>query len=241
MRLRPLAVTSFLSISLLACGGGTAPVQAQYQPQITNATDSFGFQLTGVSNGDGSLSYTWRNTGAAASIDRSSAITSGTKSRRIPTTRPKRRFTSCRWISAKPCGVLVIPSLASSPRRIRPGPGERTRGAGRLKGSAPPPGRGPPPTRPCEPRRSPPGPRPVQSMPIYLRPRWVLEPSCRSGPLRHGARRDGHSAPRHRSLRDQLRQPGGRGSITPRVSPTPYEPNSFTHFNDSYRIRTGAA
>ncbi len=78
MRLRPLAVTSFLSISLLACGGSSAPIQAQYQPQITNTTDSFGFQLTGVSNGDGSLSYTWHNTGTTASIDRSSAITNGT-------------------------------------------------------------------------------------------------------------------------------------------------------------------
>ncbi len=63
--------------SLLACGGSSAPVQPQYQPQITNATDSFGFQLTGVNNGDGTLSYTWRNTGAGATIDRSSAISGG--------------------------------------------------------------------------------------------------------------------------------------------------------------------
>ena len=69
--------TVILLALLLACGGGSPPVQPQYQPQITNATDSFGFQLTGVQGGDGSLSYTWRNSGTGASIDRSSSISGG--------------------------------------------------------------------------------------------------------------------------------------------------------------------
>ncbi len=72
------AVATLLAAILVACGGGSTPIQSQYQPQIVNQTDSFAFQLTGVSNGDGTLSYTWQNTGAAASIDRSSSISSGT-------------------------------------------------------------------------------------------------------------------------------------------------------------------
>ncbi len=81
MRTNPtrLAAASLLALAL-ACGSdsGSSPVQAQYQPQIANLTDSFAFQLTGVSNGDGALSYTWHNTGTMASVDRSSAITAGT-------------------------------------------------------------------------------------------------------------------------------------------------------------------
>ncbi len=78
MRSFVVAISTLGLISVLACGGSSAPVQSQYQPQITNATDSFAFQLTGVTNGDGTLSYSWNNTGTAASIDRSSSITSGT-------------------------------------------------------------------------------------------------------------------------------------------------------------------
>jgi len=78
--MRHLALASALALSTAACGGssGSSPIQPQYQPQITNITDSFQFQLTGVTDGDGSLSYTWQNTGTMASVDRSSALTGGT-------------------------------------------------------------------------------------------------------------------------------------------------------------------
>ena len=78
MRLFTVSIASLVALSLAGCGSGSSPVQAQYQPQITNLTDSFGFQLTGVTNGDGSLSYSWQNTGTSASVDRSSNISSGT-------------------------------------------------------------------------------------------------------------------------------------------------------------------
>ncbi len=78
MRLFTVGIASFVALSLAGCGGGSSPVQAQYQPQVTNLTDSFGFQLTGVTNGDGSLSYSWQNTGTSASIDRSSSVSNGT-------------------------------------------------------------------------------------------------------------------------------------------------------------------
>ncbi|WP_242333186.1 MULTISPECIES: hypothetical protein [unclassified Anaeromyxobacter] len=80
LRLPSVALATILAVSLAACGGsdsGSAPVQPQYQPQITNVADSFGFQLTGVANGDGTLSYTWHNTGTMASVDRSSAVSAG--------------------------------------------------------------------------------------------------------------------------------------------------------------------
>jgi hypothetical protein len=80
LRLPSVALASLLVLSLAACGSdsGSDPVQAQYEPQIVNLTDSFAFQLTDVANGDGTLSYTWHNTGTRASVDRSSALTGGT-------------------------------------------------------------------------------------------------------------------------------------------------------------------
>ena len=78
MRRFVLAVVSTAAISIAACGGdGSAPLQPQYQPEIVNVTDSFAFQLTGVTNSHGTLSYTWHNTGTMASIDRSSSISAG--------------------------------------------------------------------------------------------------------------------------------------------------------------------
>lgn len=66
-----------LLLGAVACGGND-PINPKYQPQIVNLTDSFSFQLTGVQNGDGSLPYTWQNTGTRATVDRSSSITAGT-------------------------------------------------------------------------------------------------------------------------------------------------------------------
>ena len=77
----PLVAVSLLGFAL-ACGGGggTAPIQPAYQPQIVNLTDSFSLQLTGVTDGSGQLVYGWNNTGTKASINRSCAITAGTVS-----------------------------------------------------------------------------------------------------------------------------------------------------------------
>lgn len=78
MRLFAAAMFSIATISITACGGGgSSPVQPQYHPEISNLTDSFSFQLTGVTNGSGTLSYTWQNTGTTALVDRSSSISAG--------------------------------------------------------------------------------------------------------------------------------------------------------------------
>ena len=66
-------------LAAVACGQAASdPLQPAYQPQVTNVTDSFALQLTGVQNGSASLAYTWRNTGTAATVDRSCAISGGT-------------------------------------------------------------------------------------------------------------------------------------------------------------------
>ncbi len=73
-------LASIVAISIAGCGGGGSsnPVQPKYQPEIVNLTDSFSFQLTGVVDGSGSLSYVWHDTGTMASVDRSSSISAGT-------------------------------------------------------------------------------------------------------------------------------------------------------------------
>lgn len=80
MRILGTLAVALLALTLSACGGGSdgsPPIQPQYNPEIVNLTDSFQFQLTDVVDGDGSLNYSWTNTGTAATIDRSSSIDAG--------------------------------------------------------------------------------------------------------------------------------------------------------------------
>lgn len=78
MRSLATFILSMAAIAVTACGGSSSPVLLpQYQPQISNLTNSFSFQLTGVNDGTGTLSYTWQNTGTRASVDRSSSISGG--------------------------------------------------------------------------------------------------------------------------------------------------------------------
>ncbi|MDH3196975.1 MAG: hypothetical protein OEO21_01910 [Candidatus Krumholzibacteria bacterium] len=72
--------------TLLLCGlaflmGSVAcsdsPSSPGVQPEITNETDSFAYQVSSVKDYSGMASYTWENTGTAASVDISSAPASG--------------------------------------------------------------------------------------------------------------------------------------------------------------------
>lgn len=66
--------------ALLGCGGGTtntsAPL-ANFQPEIINTQDNFQFQATSLNQVVGTVQYTWSNTGTRATVNHSSAITSG--------------------------------------------------------------------------------------------------------------------------------------------------------------------
>lgn len=67
------------SVAVLAtgCGSGSDGPLAPFQPQVTNATDSFGSQATGVNGVSGTLNYTWVNTGTRATINHSTTTSGG--------------------------------------------------------------------------------------------------------------------------------------------------------------------
>jgi len=62
-----------LAFALLGCDDALAP----FQPEITNAPDNFQFQATGLTGVTTVVQYTWQNTGTAATVNHSSAVTGG--------------------------------------------------------------------------------------------------------------------------------------------------------------------
>jgi hypothetical protein len=73
-RFTPLAA---LAVVALALGCSDNPL-APFEPEVTNATDSFQLQATGVQDLSTTLDYTWRNTGTVANVNHSTTTTSGT-------------------------------------------------------------------------------------------------------------------------------------------------------------------
>lgn len=67
------------ALLLIGCSGNdtTSPL-APFSPEIVNDPDAFQFQVTDAAAVTTTVSYTWQNSGARASVDHSSAITSGT-------------------------------------------------------------------------------------------------------------------------------------------------------------------
>ena len=53
-----------------ACGDG--PTAPGIQPQITNLTDAFSYQVSSIQGFTGTYSYTWQNTGTLAQISHAS-------------------------------------------------------------------------------------------------------------------------------------------------------------------------
>lgn len=66
-----------LSASLLACDGAGL-IGPGNQLEVSNDTDRFEWQVTGLENVTQTLTYTWQNTSTSASVNLSSNITSGT-------------------------------------------------------------------------------------------------------------------------------------------------------------------
>lgn len=75
--IRGIALAAILVLA--ACGGDSTAPPPGIQPQITNNTNSFSFQLTNLTNVSGTYDYTWQNTGTLARVTHSSnAGSSGT-------------------------------------------------------------------------------------------------------------------------------------------------------------------
>jgi hypothetical protein len=71
-------LTMLVGLALTAgCGNSTAPL-TPFQPQINNAADNFQFQATDVTDVTWTFTYTWSNSGTAASVNQSTTITAGT-------------------------------------------------------------------------------------------------------------------------------------------------------------------
>lgn len=65
------AVTLAVLVFAAACSGDpTAP--PGIQPQITNNTDAFSFQITNLNGVSGTYPYTWQNTGTLAKVTHAS-------------------------------------------------------------------------------------------------------------------------------------------------------------------------
>jgi hypothetical protein len=65
------------SLVLAACGGDSATAPGR-DPEIINGVDNFQYQISDVQSFSGTQLYTWQNTGTAAVVNQSSAITGGT-------------------------------------------------------------------------------------------------------------------------------------------------------------------
>ena len=66
-----IRVTALAALVLAAaCSDG--PTAPGIQPQITNITDAFSYQVTSINNFTGTYNYTWQNTGTLARISHSS-------------------------------------------------------------------------------------------------------------------------------------------------------------------------
>jgi hypothetical protein len=72
---RGVALGLVIAAGLAGCSNSTAP---GIHPEIANLTDNFQFQTSSLHGGSGSLSYTWQNTGTAATVNQSCSITGGT-------------------------------------------------------------------------------------------------------------------------------------------------------------------
>ncbi len=78
-RARLLALP-FAALIVTACGSHSL---APFQPEITNAANSFQFQATGLAGVSTTKTYQWTNSGTSANVNQASSITGGTASLEI--------------------------------------------------------------------------------------------------------------------------------------------------------------
>lgn len=70
-----LAVTGLFALLFLSCGAQT--LNPKFQPEISNLTDNFQFQATGMTGVTQTLSYNWTITGTQGSVNQACSITGG--------------------------------------------------------------------------------------------------------------------------------------------------------------------
>jgi hypothetical protein len=68
---------AILLVGSLLVGGCSEPL-GPFEPEITNATDNFQLQATGVVGLSSTLTYSWANTGTRATVNHSTTTTVGT-------------------------------------------------------------------------------------------------------------------------------------------------------------------
>ena len=67
-----------LALAMLAVAGCNEATAPRYEPEITNATNSFEFQVTDLVRVSDALEYRWQNDGTTATINQSTVLTAGT-------------------------------------------------------------------------------------------------------------------------------------------------------------------
>jgi hypothetical protein len=68
---RSIRAVALAALALVvACGDG--PTAPGIQPQITNLTDAFSYQVSAIQSFTGTYTYTWQNTGTVAKITHAS-------------------------------------------------------------------------------------------------------------------------------------------------------------------------
>lgn len=73
---------TLLLVAVFASAGcsdslGPSGTSGTFQPELSNKTDSFEFQSTGVSGVTSTLTYSWANTGSRATINHSTTTSAG--------------------------------------------------------------------------------------------------------------------------------------------------------------------
>jgi len=71
-------LSSVIALCALLAASGCSDPLGPFQPEITNTTDSFQLQATGVAGVTSTLTYSWTNTGTRATINHSTTTTAGT-------------------------------------------------------------------------------------------------------------------------------------------------------------------
>ncbi|HET9362856.1 MAG TPA: hypothetical protein VFO58_24065 [Vicinamibacterales bacterium] len=67
----------WFALAFVAACGDSNPIGPSNQPEVANNPDNFQFQASNLTSTSQTLTYSWVNTGTAANVDQSGAISSG--------------------------------------------------------------------------------------------------------------------------------------------------------------------